>query len=605
MNWILKVLTALIFFSPCINSQQNYSGNEVLYCHETTTSESFLYTCNGHFSSCKAFLIFTAKPPYNTVPAIAALTSSDQSELAKINNVTNFTVFPTHQEVIIPINCSCSDGYYSSSTTYNIPTEHETYFTIANNTFQGLSTCSALKQANSYDSRSHKLRVPLRCACPTRQQTVTETKYLLTYSIGLGDMLYALSKRFNTSLTKINEANHFSDEPQTIYPFTTILIPLVNEPTSSYTVTRGYEMPEWPLPVPTVRRSRSNTFLSAAGIAAGALSLIIFLILVLIFLFHKKRRTLVVPRSRGRNAKEVASPEELILEIAKFRRALTVFKFSEIKKATGNFQSRNRIKGCVYRGNFRKDVFTIKKGKIGNSDNEVKTLHQINHFNIVKLHGFSEYKENLYLVYEYMKNGSLREWLGKSVCRDWNHRICIALDVANGLLYLHSFTSPAYVHNDIRSGNILLDGNLRAKIANFSLARKANSDAIIRVRGRHGYVGPEYLDPGPITPEVDVFAFGVVLLELITGKCPVIVQAGAERLLWMTVGEVMESENAETEIVQFIEPCLGQNGGIEYAIQVVKLSLKCLARDPGDRPNMVEVVSILLKLQSYIHKVVN
>ncbi|KAL0360737.1 UNVERIFIED_CONTAM: protein LYK5 [Sesamum radiatum] len=609
MNWILKILTALLLFPPCINSQQNYSGNAVVDCNINDgrkPPESVLYTCNGQYSSCRAFLIFRAKFPYNTVPVIATFTSSDVAEIAKINKVTSFTVFQEGREVIVPVNCSCSGQYYQASTTYQVPLEQQTYFIIANSTFQGLTTCSSLIYANDYSEFSllpgNKLLIPLRCACPTRGQTSAGTKFLLTYSIGLGDTLYTLSKRFNVSMKSIREANSFSDGFHLIYPFTTVLIPLPSEPSSSHTVSRSdHVTTSSSLPAPVDRKSRRNRVLSIAGIAAGALSLLILIVLVPTYLFHKKRNQ--VRESTGRNAR-VYSPQELILQLARFDRAVKVFKFSDIKKATGNFGTKNRIKGCLYRGTFRREVLAVKKSN-GSADSEVKLLYQINHLNIVKLHGFCEHKDNSYLVYEYMENGNLQEWLsrgGSEGEKSWNKRIRIALDVANGLLYLHSFTYPAYVHNDIRSSNILLNGNLRAKIANFSLAVKANFNCITRVVGSKGYMAPECLEAGPVTPKVDVFAFGVVLLELITDKYPVFLQDGRERLLSTTVAAIMQSQDAETELSHFIAPGLGENGGIEYAVQVVKLSLSCYRQDPADRPDMAEVVSTLLKVQFNIHK---
>ncbi|KAK6115401.1 hypothetical protein DH2020_007670 [Rehmannia glutinosa] len=608
MNWILNILITLIFFSSWIKAQQKYSGNAVFDCKNTDDETAFHhYTCNGKYPSCKAYLIFTAKFPYNTVPVISALTSSDQTETAKINNVTMFTVFPTGQEVIIPVNCSCSNQHYEAITTYQVPVERESYYTIANDTYQGLSTCDSIRRANIYSEPGNKLRVPLRCACPTSEQAASGTKFLLTYTIGQGDTVYALSKRFNVSVTNMSEANGVSDEFPIIYPYTTILIPLPNEPSTSQTISRGYNTVNLsPLPPPVVVKNRSKSVLSTAGIAGGALSMIIFLLLVLVFLFRKKRTQ--VPQIRGRNA-NMSSPKDLILEIAKFDRTLKVFKFSEIKKATGNFGSKNRIKGCVYVGTFRKQVLAVKKKNCGNWENEVKMLHQINHINIVKLDGFCQHNDETYLVYEYMKNGSLQEWLSRRESKDvliksWNELIRIALDVANGLLYLHNFTNPGYVHNNITSSNILLDGNFRAKIANFSLATTPNCHVITRVAGSKGYMAPECLDAGPITPKVDVFAFGVILLELISGKCPVYEQDGRERLLSITIDDIMESHNAETELTHFIVPGLEGHGGIGFALQVVKLSLSCLRQDPADRPDMVEVVSVLLKLQLNINKLV-
>lgn len=610
MNWILRISISLIFLSPLMEAQQNYSGNSALNCNSSidvkNVSKSTLYTCKGQQLSCRAFLIFTSNSLYNTVPAIAALTSSDQAEIVRINNLTTFAGFQTRQEVIIPVNCSCSGGqYYEAITTYQVLSKFESYFTIANGTYQGLTTRDSLQLANNYSQYDllpgHKLRVPLRCACPTRAQSGNGTEYLVTYSVGSGDTLYELSKRFNVSVARIREAN--TDELSVIYTFTTILIPLPNEPSSSHTVNRGYTLGSSPLPSPFVRKSRSKAILSTVGIAAGAFSLFILLLVLILFLFHKNRAE--VQRSRGRNIVKVLSPQDLILEIASFDRGLKVFKFSEIKKATGNFRSKSRIKGSMYRGTFRRQVLAIKRNS-GNAEDEVKMLHQINHFNIVKLHGFCLDKDDSYLVYEYMKNGSLHEWLnrrGSEGLMSWSVVIRIALDVANGLLYLHNFANPAYVHNNISSSNILLDGNLRAKISNFSLARTAdcNSKTRLSVKSTEK-TSPECLEAASITPQVDVFAFGVVLLQLLMGKYLVSEKDGRQIMLTRTLSGIMESKNAETELSQLILPGLCENAGIEYAIQVVKLSLSCLRQDPADRPEMVEVVSVLLKVQLNIQK---
>ncbi|KAL2504135.1 Protein LYK5 [Abeliophyllum distichum] len=108
-----------------------------------------------------------------------------------------------------------------------------------------------------------------------------------------------------------------------------------------------------------------------------------------------------------------------------------------------------------------------------------------------------------------MKNGSLREWLsteGSKDAKSWNQRIRIALDVANGLLYLHNFTKPAYVHSNIKSSNILLDVKMRAKIANFSLARTSGTgeeteEITTQIVGTKGYMAPEYLETDPMTSQ--------------------------------------------------------------------------------------------------------
>ncbi|XP_047978977.1 lysM domain receptor-like kinase 4 [Salvia hispanica] len=584
-------------------AQQNYSGAAIYRCNgnEATMLSESLHTCNGQFSSCRAFLIFTAKSPYVTVAAVANLTSSDQAEISRINNITASRVLPEGQEVVVPVECSCSGRSYQATTTYQIR-PGETYFLIADKTFKGLSTCDALKHANMYRETSllpgQKLRVPLRCACPTAEQADAGTKFLLTYLVGHGDTLLGLSKRFNVSAVSVYVANHFHDEFAEIEPFTTILIPLPSEPSHSLATSRKRSVTTSPpLPPPVSLKSQPKRAPMIVGITAGAFFLLISL-LVLLFLSWKKRAQ--VADGRRRNA---TSPQDLILEIAGIHRALKAYKFSEIKKATRNFGSRSRIKDHEYRGTFKREVLAVKKSS-GNAEYEVKMLYKMNHFNIVRLHGFCQDKDDLYLVYEYMANGSLRDWLnrrGSQHTKSWNQRMRIALDVANGLLYLHNFANPAYVHNDVTSSNVLLDGNLRAKIANFSLAKEANCSDTKRVVGTRGYMAPECLGAGPVTPKVDVYAFGVVLLELITDEFPVFEQDGGGRLLSTTIAALMESLNAETDLCSLIASGLAGNSGTKYALQVVKLSLSCLTQDPSDRPDMVEVVSILQKMYSIIH----
>ncbi|KAK9270834.1 hypothetical protein L1049_026420 [Liquidambar formosana] len=482
-----------------------------------------------------------------SVPTTSILTSSNQSELAQINNATRRdTVFPTNKEVIVPVDCSCSGQYYQANTTYKIADDQETYFLIANETFQGLTNCDALMWANPYSQfdlqTGLELQVPLRCACPTKNQTAKGTKYLLTYSPHWDDNIPAIGDKFNVSAKSILSANEFSQEDPILLPFTTILIPLPTEPLSSQTIVRN----------------DSCRFTST-------------------YLY--------------------------------FDQAVKVFEFEEINKATENFSSKSRIKGSVYRGMFSSKILAVKKMGTDVSK-EVNMLNKFNHFNLIKLHGVCENQGCFYLVFEYMENGSLREWLcnrGSRKTQSWAWRIQIALDVANGLHYLHSFTEPAYVHKDIKSSNVLLNSDLRAKIANFSLARTAergtNSAALTtRVVGTRGYMAPEYIEEGLVTPMVDVYAFGVIMLELITGKDAVIVEGGGEILLSAAFISIMEGEKAEAELISFVDPNLKGNNGVEFALRVAKLSTACLTRDPASRPSMGDVVSSLSKIQANLQK---
>ncbi|KAJ6675714.1 LYSM-DOMAIN RECEPTOR-LIKE KINASE-RELATED [Salix viminalis] len=186
---------------------------------------------------------------------------------------------------------------------------------------------------------------------------------------------------------------------------------------------------------------------------------------------------------------------------------------------------------------------------------------------------------------------------------NWAQRIRIALDVANGLYYLHSFTEPAYVHQDIKSSNVMLNDNLRAKIANFSLARAATSAAMTKhVVGSIGYMAPEYVREGQVTPKIDVYAFGVVLLEMITGKDAVFTQDDREVLLSTAIVSIMENKNPEVELDFSVDPALKGSCRTDFALCLAKVSVACLIKEPARRPGMEEVVSILLKIQANVQK---
>ncbi|KAF2295098.1 hypothetical protein GH714_031493 [Hevea brasiliensis] len=163
----------------------------------------------------------------------------------------------------------------------------------------------------------------------------------------------------------------------------------------------------------------------------------------------------------------------------------------------------------------------------GDVSKEIYLLNKINHFNLVRLSGVCFSDGHWFLVYEYAANGPLSDWIcntnndGKFL--NWTQRVQIALDVATGLNYLHSFTSPPHVHKNIKSSNVLLDSEFRAKIANLAMARSAEGQegefALTRhIVGTKGYMAPEYLEHGLVSTKLDVYAFGVLMMEIVSGK---------------------------------------------------------------------------------------
>ncbi|GMQ01849.1 hypothetical protein CsSME_00048334 [Camellia sinensis var. sinensis] len=221
------------------------------------------------------------------------------------------------------------------------------------------------------------------------------------------------------------------------------------------------------------------------------------------------------------------------------------YKIQDLERATDNFSMKNMIGrgqfGVVYKGSLPDGRLVAVKRVIesdlqGNSEfyNEVEIISTLKHRNLVPLRGccvvgedndeFGERESEMYLVYDYMPNGNLNDHLFPSSPRkplSWPQRKNIVLDVAKALAYLHYGVKPAIYHRDIKTTNILLDGDMRARVADFGLAkqnREGHSHVTTRVAGTHGYLAPEYALYGQLTEKSDVYSFGVVVLEIMCGR---------------------------------------------------------------------------------------
>lgn len=224
---------------------------------------------------------------------------------------------------------------------------------------------------------------------------------------------------------------------------------------------------------------------------------------------------------------------------------------------------------------------------------------QVNHGNLVKLEGFCIDPEDAtcYLIYEYVDNGSLQLWLhgNKQEKLNWRTRLRIAIDVANVLQYIHEHTRPRVVHKDIKSSNILLDTNMRAKIANFGLAKSGCNAITMHIVGTQGYIAPEYLADGVVSTKMDVFSFGVVLLELISGK-EAIDEEG--NVLWAKTSGILEGneERKANRVKKWMDEVLkAESCSMDSVVNVMSIAIACLHRDPSKRPSMVDVAYALCK----------
>ncbi|KAB5547701.1 hypothetical protein DKX38_011107 [Salix brachista] len=617
-----SVVSPFVLFILCccslIQAQQPYVGRGTTKCSNTKNS-TLGYSCNGLNRSCQAYLIFRSQPPYTTVASISTLLGSDPSQLSQINSISETTSFPTNQLVLVPVNCSCSGDYFQANASYVVQSGN-TPFLIANNTYQGLSTCQAIqsqKRTRTVDIFSGEtLTVPLRCACPTKNQSDLGIRYLLSYLITWGDEVSTVSVRFGADVGRALEANEISEQT-TIYPFTTLLIPLQNPPTSSQTLVPPPSPPSPPAsaspspPSPNSDQSSNKTWVYVVvGVAGGiALTLLIGTIIFFMFFCKSKKQPgpIIVSQSFEAHAKPHnknldEEPQDLLESAYSIAQSLKVYNYEDLIAATDNFSPSCWIKGSVFRGRINGDLAAIKKMN-GDVSKEVDLLNKINHSNLIRLSGVCFNDGQWYLVYEYAVNGPLSDWIyvssneGKFL--KLTERIQIATDVATGLSYLHSFTNYPHVHKDIKSSNILLDSDLRAKIANFSLARSTDGPegefALTRhIVGTKGYMAPEYLENGFISTKLDVYAFGILTLEIMTGKEVAALYSEENRNLSDVLNGVLSEEGRlEESLSQLIDPSMQGNYPSGLAVLILRLIVSCLNKNPSDRPAMDEIVQSL------------
>ncbi|XP_059666592.1 wall-associated receptor kinase-like 1 [Cornus florida] len=342
------------------------------------------------------------------------------------------------------------------------------------------------------------------------------------------------------------------------------------------------------------------------GVAIG----VIFFIAVGLWLYRKlelrqnnKMKQQFFKRNGGLLLQQHVSSGEESVEKTK------VFKAEELEKATDNFNEGRVLGkgglGTVYKGMLSNgSIVAVKKSNIVNENqvgqfiNEVIILSRISHRNIVKLLGCCLETEVPLLVYEYVSNGTLSHHLhdeGKALTMSWNTRLRIAGEIAGALTYLHSYASTSIFHRDIKSSNILLDENYKAVVSDFGLSRSVSLDKThltTMVGGTFGYLDPEYFRSGQLTDKSDVYAFGVVLAELLTGKKAVSSDRFDEGLVLN-----FRSSMKQNRLFEILETVVVNEGKEDEIQAVATLAKRCLKLTARKRPNMKEVVGELDQLR--------
>ncbi|CAL0310006.1 unnamed protein product [Lupinus luteus] len=293
-----------------------------------------------------------------------------------------------------------------------------------------------------------------------------------------------------------------------------------------------------------------------------------------------------------------------------------VISIQVIRNVTKNFAAENELGrggfGVVYKGELddgtkvavkRMEAGVISSKALDEFQAEITVLSKVRHRHLVSLLGYATAGNERILVYEYMPQGALSQHLfhWKSLKLEplsWKRRLNIALDVARGMEYLHTLGHQSFIHRDLKSSNILLADDFKAKISDFGLVKLApegEKSVVTRLAGTFGYLAPEYAVTGKITTKVDVFSFGVVLMELLTGLTA-LDDDRPEESQYLASWFCHIKSNKE-KLMAAIDPALDlKEETFETVAVIAELAGHCTAREPGQRPDMGHAVNVLAPL---------
>ncbi|XP_062078855.1 putative receptor protein kinase ZmPK1 [Humulus lupulus] len=293
------------------------------------------------------------------------------------------------------------------------------------------------------------------------------------------------------------------------------------------------------------------------------------------------------------------------------------FSYLELKKATKGFSVEigRGAGGIVYKAILSDNrVAAVKKLTDTNQGEvefyaEVSTIGALNHMNLIEMWGYCAEGKHRLLVYEYMEHGSLAENLASNAL-DWKMRFDIAVGTARGLAYLHEECLEWVLHCDVKPHNILLGSNYQPKVADFGLSKLLNrnelsdNSSFSRIRGTRGYMAPEWVYNLPITSKVDVYSYGIVLLEMVTGNngptrgvldAEDVGEARPKKLVtWVRDKMNASASLSEKGIDEIIEPVIASNCSMREVEILIEVALRCVEEDKDARPTMSQVVEMLL-----------
>ncbi|KAL5097424.1 hypothetical protein RYX36_001751 [Vicia faba] len=556
-------------------------------------------TCS---SGCNLALASYSIPEGTDLTYISNLFNQQPSEILKHNpNLKNPDVILSQTKINVPFTCECLNGLFLGHT-FSYKTKHgDTYTAIVHVDYSNLTTEDWITRVNGYPPTkipdNVKINVTVNCSCGDRHVS-KDYGLFLTYPLRDGDSLRGIAAEYGVPAEVVQRYN----------------------PQSDFSAGHGLVF------LPAKGMSKG----AIAGIVVGGAFGILLLALILYVVFYRRKKVaqvtlLPVPGAseeqcsqlqhgcgssldKASESTTIASPRLTGITVDKS----VEFSYEELAKATDGFSAANIIGrggfGSVYYAELRNEKAAIKKMDMQASKEflaELKVLTHVHHLNLVRLIGYCV-EGSLFLVYEYIENGNLSQHLrgtGKDPL-SWAARVQIALDSARGLEYIHEHTVPVYIHRDVKSANILIDKNFRGKVADFGLTKLTeygSSSLQTRLVGTFGYMPPEYAQYGEVSPKVDVYAFGVVLFELVSGKPAIVKTNEAEnesKGLVALFEEVIVLPDPKEDLGKLVDPRLGENYPIDSVFKMCRLAKACTHENPQLRPSMRSIVVALMTLSS-------
>ncbi|KAF5944206.1 hypothetical protein HYC85_018283 [Camellia sinensis] len=542
--------------------------------------------CSSEQQQCNALASYYVWDGSN-LTYISKLLSSSPSQIQIYNpQITNTDSVQRDSRVNVPFSCACIGelGFLGHEFVYEVQSE-DTYKLIAEKNYASLTTVEMLQRFNGYDTNRIPVKamvnVVVNCSCGNSRVS-KDYGLFISYPLRPGENLAAIATKFNLSqqlLKDFNPNSDFSggtglvfipgkDQNGTYPPF---------KSSSSGGITGGV-----------------IAGITVAGVAGAML-------LAIGFYVGFYRRNKVVKGSLLREAfdrhahgqgpestlENTSESGPLVGGVSLGLTGITVdksveFSYEELAKATDDFSLANKIG----QGGFGSVYYAELRGE-------------------VRLIGYCV-EGSLFLVYEFIENGNLSQHL-RGLGRDplpWSTRVQIALDSARGLEYIHEHTVPVYIHRDIKSANILIDKNFHAKVADFGLAKltEVGSTSLhTRLVGTFGYMPPEYAQYGDVSPKIDVYAFGVVLYELISAKEAIV---KTNEVVTESTGlvalfeDTLKQPDPKQDLQKLVDPRLGDDYPLDSVCKIVHLARACTQENPQLRPSMRSIVVALMTLSS-------